>query len=157
MGARVCVHLAMDGDRVDQAMSLVWAIEPPGGEPFNIVARMFRDPAVRAMHGAGFPGFARGLVAMVRAGLASRLEDRDFRRMCDDLRTDPLFAQAWDAYDIATPLGSVSTLVESAAIGTFSYQALTLEIPNDDGHWIVMQVPDAPSANRLRAALSRTF
>ncbi len=139
----------------NRAMSLVWGIEPPGGEPFNIVARMFRDPAVRAMHGGRFPGFAHALVAMVRAGIAARLEDPEFRRMCDDLRTDPLFAAAWDAYDVAHPMGSTSTLVESAAIGTFSYQTLTLEIPDDDGHWIVMQVPDAPSAARLRAALSR--
>ncbi len=118
----------------NRAMSLVWGIEPPGGEPFNIVARMFRDPAVRAMHGERFPGFAHALVAMVRAGIAARLEDPEFRRMCDDLRTDPLFAAAWDAYDVAHPMGSTSTLVESAAIGTFSYQTLTLEIPDDDGH-----------------------
>ncbi len=137
----------------NRAMSLVWGIEPPGGEPFNIVARMFSDPAVRAMHGERFSGFARALVAMVRSATASRLEDREYRRMCDDLRRDPLFAAAWDTYDVATPMGSISTVVESAAIGTFSYQALTLEIPDDDGHWIVMQVPDAPSAARLRAAL----
>ncbi len=139
----------------NRAMSLVWGIEPPGGEPFNIVARMFGDPAVRAMHGERFPGFALALVAMVRSATASRLEDREYRRMCNDLRADPLFAAAWDVYDIATPLGSISTLVESAAIGMFSYQTLTLEIPDDDGHWLVMQVPDQPSAARLRAALSR--
>lgn len=137
----------------NRAMSLVWGIEPPGGAPFNIVARMFGDPAVRAMHGERFPAFARTLVAMVRSALASRLEDREYRRMCDDLRTDPLFAAAWDGYDIATPLGALSTTVESAAIGTFSYRALTLEVPDDDGHWIVMQIPDAPSDARLRAAL----
>jgi len=137
----------------NRAMSLVWGIESPGGEPFNIVARMFGDPAVRAMHGNRFPDFARQLVAMVRATLASRLEDREYRRMCDGFRADPLFAAAWDAYDIATPLGSTSTLIEASAIGTFRYEALTLEIPDDDGHWLVMQVPDEPSAGRLRAAL----
>jgi transcriptional regulator with XRE-family HTH domain len=139
----------------NRAMSLVWGIGAPGGEAFNMITRMFADPAVRAMHGARFSEFARGLVAMVRATLASRLEDREYRRMCDDFRKDPLFAAAWDDYDIATPTGSTTTSVESSAIGTFSYEALTLEIPDDDGHWLVVQVPDAPSAARLRAALSR--
>ena len=138
----------------NRAMSLVWGIEAPGGAPFNIVTRMFSDPAVRAMHGERFPAFARGLVAMVRATLASRLEDREYRRICDGFLTDPLFAAAWETYDLATPMRPVPTLVESAAIGPFIYEALTLDIPGDDGHWLVMQIPDAPSAARLRAALS---
>lgn len=138
----------------NRAMSLVWGIEPPGGEPFNIVTRMFGDPAVRAMHGDCFPDYARRVVAMVRSATASRLEDREYQQMCEDLRTDPLFARAWDAYDVATPLGSIPTLVESVAVGTFSYETLTLEIPDDDGHWIVVQVPDEPSALRLGEALA---
>ena len=138
----------------NRAMSVVWGIESSGGEPFNIVARMFRDPALRAMHGERFPNFAHTLAAMVRSSIASRLEDAAYRRMCDDLRADPLFARAWDAYDVALPMNTTSTLVESAAVGTFSYDTLTLEIPDDDGHWIVIQVPDAPSAERLRAVLT---
>jgi hypothetical protein len=121
----------------------------------RLITRMFGDAAVRAMHGERFPAFARGLAAMVRATRASRLEDEAYRRMCDDFRKDPLFAAAWDGYDIATPLGSTTTSIESAAVGTFSYEALTLEIPDDDGHWLVIQVPDAPSSVRLRAKLSR--
>jgi transcriptional regulator with XRE-family HTH domain len=138
----------------NRAMSLVWGIEAPGGEPFNIVARMFGDPALRAMHGERFSHFAYGLVAMVRSAVAAHLEDDEYQRMCDQLRTDALFSAAWDAYDIATPLGSIRTEVESAALGTFAYETLTLEVPDDDGHWIVIQVPDASSAERLRAALS---
>ncbi len=137
----------------NRAMSLVWGIEPPGGEPFNIVALMFRNPKVRAMHGERFPVFARALVAMVRSGAASRLEDPKYRRIYDDLHDDRVFAAAWDAYDIAAPLGSIPTVVESALVGTFAYEALTLVIPDDGGHSIVVQVPDAASAERLRTAL----
>jgi hypothetical protein len=72
----------------DRAMSLVWGTEPPGGEPFNIVTRTFRDPAFRAMHGERFPVFARNLVAMVRSAAAAQIEDARYREMCDQLRTD---------------------------------------------------------------------
>jgi len=137
----------------NRAMSLVWGLEPPGGAPFNIVSTTFRDPAVRAMHGERFADFARMLVAMVRSTNASRFEDAEYRRMCDELRTDPLFAAAWDAYDVAMPLGSVSTVIESAAVGTFAFRSLTLEVPDDDGHWLVIQVPDEGSGERLRRRL----
>jgi len=52
----------------NRAMSLVWGIGAPGGEPFNILTLMFRNARVRAMHGARFPAFARSLVAMVVRG-----------------------------------------------------------------------------------------
>ena len=155
MGTRVHLYVAMDGPGVDRAMTLVCGIESPGGDSFNIVARMFRDPAVRAMHEERFSTFAHALVAMVRYAVAARLESPEYRRMCDDLRADPLFAAAWDAYDMATPLNSLSTLVQSTAVGTFAYQTLTSEIPDDDGHWLYIQVPDAPSAARLREAISK--
>ena len=135
------------------AMALVWGFESPGGAPFNIVSRMFADPSLRAMHGDRFDAFARGLVAMVRAATASHLEDAAYRRMCDELLADPTFASAWHAYDVVQPTGSTATTVDSAAVGVFSYRTITLEIPGDDGHWLVVQVPDVPSAARLRTVL----
>jgi hypothetical protein len=39
-------------------------------------------------------------------------------------------------------------------VGTFSYQALTLDVPDDDGHWLVVQVPDEPSSTRLCIVMS---
>jgi transcriptional regulator with XRE-family HTH domain len=139
----------------NDAMSLVWGIEAPGGAPFNIVSRMFRDPAIRAMHGARFEPFARSLVAMVRSGAGRRIEDPAYRQLREELRDDPVFESAWEAYDVAAPSGSIPTLVDSAAVGEFAYEALTLLMPGDSGHSIVVQVPDADSAARLRTALRR--
>ena len=138
----------------NRAMSLVWGIEPPGGVPFNIVTRTFADPAFRAMHGDRFAEFARRLVAMVRASTASRFEDVAYRGQIERWREDAVFAEAWDAYALTHPTGPIATIVDSVIVGTFSYRTLTLEVPEDDGHWIVMQVPDAPSAVRLREALA---
>ena len=59
----------------NDAMARVWGIEPPGGAPFNIVRRSFRDERIRALHGERFPSFARALVAMVRSGAGSRGDD----------------------------------------------------------------------------------
>ena len=138
----------------NRAMSLVWGLELPGGAPFNIVERMFNDPLARAMHGDRFERFAHNLVAMVRSGAGRRHDDPEYRRMYDGLRDDPVFRAAWDAYDVAAPLGSIPTLVDSALVGPFAYDALTLVIPGDGGHAIVVQIPDPPSAARLRAALA---
>jgi len=140
----------------NRAMSLVWGIESPGGAPFNIVERMFLDPKLRAMHGSRFEAFARALVAMVRAGAGRRIDDPQYRRMYEAqaLHADPVFRAAWEGYDIATPMGTLSTLVMSAAVGPFAYEALTLLVPDDGGHSIVVQVPDEPSAARLRKVLA---
>jgi transcriptional regulator with XRE-family HTH domain len=136
------------------AMSLVWDIGPPGGTPFNIVERMFLDPKLRAMHGDRFEAFARSLVAMVRSGAGRRIDDPEYRRMYEALRADAVFRAAWDGYEIATPAGTIATRVTSAAVGDFAYEALTLSVLDDAGYFIVMQVPDEPSAARLRAALA---
>ena len=138
----------------NHAMSLVWGIESPGGAPFNIVVRMFRDLAMRAMHGTRFDAFATGLVTMVRYGAGRRIDDPDYRSMYVELQDDPAFRTTWDAYDIATPLGSIPTVVDSAAVGTYAYEALTLTVPDDAEHSIIVQVPDAASAERLRHALA---
>jgi hypothetical protein len=140
----------------NRAMSLVWGLEPPGGAAFNIVERMFKDPDVRAMHGGRFESFARNLVAMVRSGAGRRHDDPEYRRIHDGLQHDPVFRAAWDAYDVAAPLGSIPTVVHSVLVGPFAYDALTLVIPGYGGHTIVVQIPDEPSTGRLRAALARS-
>ncbi len=137
----------------NRATTVVWGVEPPGGATFNIVARMFGDPKLRAMHGERFAGFARGLVGMVRGAAAAHAEDGEYRAMCDELRLDPLFAAAWDGYEIAAPMGSPEVVVASVAVGEFTYRPLTLELPGVDEHFIVVQVPDEASASRLRSAL----
>ena len=137
----------------NEAMSLVWGIEPPGSAPFNIVTRMFRDPAMRAMHGNAFEAFARDLVGMVRGGLSAFLGDPEYRRMCDDLQSDHVFAEAWKVFEVSTPLRPLEIAVESAAIGTFRYRTVTLEVAGRDGHWIVVQVPHGECALRLRVEL----
>ena len=137
----------------NEAMSLVWGIEAPGAAPFNIVTRMFRDPAMRAMHGDRFAAFASDLVGMVRGGLSSFLGDPEYRRMCDDLQSDSVFARAWKAFEVSTPLRPLEIEVDSAAIGIFRYRTVTLEVAGEDGHWIVVQVPNGECAVRLRGIL----
>ncbi len=137
----------------NEALSLVWGIEPPGAAPFNIVTRMFRDPALRAMHGDRFAAFARELVGMVRGGLSAFLGDLEYRRMCDELQSDSVFAEAWQAFEVTTPLRPLEVEVWSAAIGVFRYRTVTLEVAGQDGHWIVVQVPVGECALRLRRVL----
>ncbi len=133
----------------NRAMSVVWGIEPPGGEPFNIIERNFRDPQFRAMHGERFEQFARSVVAMVRSTTVSHLHDAEFVETLNELRTDSTFASAWDAYDVLHPQNSISTVVESKLVGTFAYQTLSMEVPNEGGHFLVMQVPEEASADAL--------
>jgi len=137
----------------NRAMTLVWDIEPPGSEPFNIVRRTFADARMRALHGEDFPKFARRLVAMVRAGAGRLVDDPVYRALHTDLREDPIFAAAWDTYDVAAPFGSHRTRIVSPAVGEFVYEALSLPLLGDAGHSIVVQVPDNLSLDRLRAAL----
>ncbi len=136
-------------------MSLVWSIEPPGGPPFNIVRRMFSDVRMRSLHGDAFADFARRLVAMVRVGAGRLVDDPVYGRLYADLRDDPVFAAAWDTYDVAAPFGSFRTRIISPAVGEFVYEALSLPVPGDAGQSIVVQVPDEVSADRLHAALEK--
>jgi transcriptional regulator with XRE-family HTH domain len=132
------------------AFARVWGIEPPGGPSFNIVRRMW-SPELRALHGDRFPAFAARLTAMVRAGTARRLGDPDYRALYADLSDDPTFDEAWRTFDIVTPLGSYQTTIDSPAVGQFSYEALTLPLPQAAEQSIVVQVPDAAGALRLMA------
>lgn len=141
--------------RWNPVMSLVWGIEPPGGPPFNIVWRMFSDVRMRALHGDGFVDFARRLVAMVRVGAGRLVDDPVYGRLYAELRDDPVFAAAWDTYDVAAPFGSFRTRIVSPAVGEFVYEALSLQLPGDAGQSIVVQVPDEVSADRLHAALQK--
>ncbi len=140
----------------NRAMSLVWGIEPPGGSPFNIVRRMFLDEGLRSQHGDNFGDFGRRLIGMVRVGAARLVDDSVYASLLVDLRNDPVFASAWDAYDIAAPFGTSHTQITSAGIGPYGYEAVSLHVEGVTGKTIVVQVPDAPSRARLAAALVRT-
>jgi len=139
----------------NRAMTLVWDIEPPGGPPFNIVRRMFLDARMRSLHGDGFAEFGRRLVSMVRAGEGRLADDPVYRSLYTDLCGDPIFAAAWDAYDVSAPLGSYRTTIISPAVGEFVYEAFSLPLRGNAGQSIVVQVPENPSGDRLRAALER--
>ncbi len=138
----------------NRAMSLVWDIEAPGGPPFNIVRRMFADEQMRSLHGSDFADFAYRLVAMVRVGAGRLVDDPVYHGLYADLRDDPIFAAAWNSYDVASPFGSARTRIVSPNVGEFAYEALSFTAPGDTGQSLVVQVPDEPSAARLRAALA---
>jgi transcriptional regulator with XRE-family HTH domain len=133
------------------AFARVWGIESSGGPPFNIVRRMW-SPELRALHGDRFPAFAARLAAMVRAGTARRFDDPDYQALYADLSEDPVFGEAWRTFDVAAPLGSHVTTIDSPAVGRFTYEALTLPIPQAAEQSIVVQVPDAESARRLKGS-----
>ena len=92
---------------------------------------------------------------MVRGGLSAFLGDPEYRRMCDDLQSDPVFAKHGNAFDVSTPLRPLDIEVDSVAIGTFRYHTVTLEVTGEDGHWIVVQVPHGEHTVRLREMLLR--
>ncbi len=140
----------------NRAMSVVWNIEPPGGAPFNLVRRMFTDPAMRALHGDRFTEFASRLVAMVRVGAGRLATDPVYRDLYADLQDDQLFSTAWDSYAVASPFSSFPSRIVSPKVGEFVYEALSLLDGNNEGYSIVVQVPDDSSAARLRAALAET-
>jgi len=138
----------------NRAMTLVWDIEPPGGPPFNIVRRMFLDARMRSLHGDGFAELGAGLCRWCA-------RERDGWRTirctaaCTLISGDPIFAAAWDAYDVSAPFGSYRTTIISPAVGEFVYEAFSLPLRGDAGQSIVVQVPENPSGDRLRAALER--
>jgi len=140
----------------NRAMSLVWGIEPPGGPAFNIVRRMFLDERLRSQHGDRFGEFGRRLIAMMRVGAARLIDDPVYNGLFVDLQNDPIFAAAWDAYDIAAPFGTSRSQIDSINIGTFTYEAVSLHVEGVVGHSIVVQVPDPPSQERLADALAVT-
>ena len=70
-----------------------------------------------------------------------------------DLKSDPTFAAAWDAYDVAAPLELIDIVITVPGIGTFGYKPLALPIPSQPGQSLVIQVPDDASVVRLRKAL----
>lgn len=135
------------------AFARVWEIEAPGAPPFNIVLRHFVDPAVRAMHGGNWRAFAEPLVAMVRATLGMRFDDERYIALVESLRENPDFAELWDRHNIQNPLQSSHGEITSPAVGLFSYDILNLSIEPSRRQTLIVQVPDQPSAERIRARL----
>ena len=58
----------------------------------------------------------------------------------------------WDDYDIGSPLLSNRCTITSV-IGEFSYETLTLPIP-DTLHGVIIQIPDERSRERPGAAFA---
>jgi hypothetical protein len=127
----------------------VWGI----GEheiPFNAVERLFVEPAARQMHGEHFEANIAPIVAMLRSGVARRPNLTSLRKLCDKLLADRTIRALWDAFEIIDPFVPNSCTIESA-IGTFSYEALTLASAGQLSG-IVVQIPDDASRERLALA-----
>lgn len=137
----------------NRAFAYVWDVDSRHEAPFNVVLRTFVDPGMRAMHGTAWPAFAGSLVAMFRAGWGKHAGDARYRALLDTLREDRDFAAMWDRHDIAHPLEITRGTIESPNIGPFAYEVLNLPLTTSEQQTLVVQVPDAASAERLRIGL----
>jgi hypothetical protein len=138
----------------NEAFALVWGVGPPGGAPFNMVLRHFGDPASCALHGERWEAFARSLVAMMRAGYATRHDDPRYAELMETLRRDPEFVALWERQEVLDPQATTAAEIDSPGVGRFAYRVLNLLLPAM-GQALIVQVPEAESAARLDAALSQ--
>jgi hypothetical protein len=132
----------------NEAFRLVWSV----GEreiPFNAVERMFVHPVSRKMHGRHFEANIKPVLAMLHSSLGRQPHSESLRRLRDRLTADEAIHKMWSDYEISSPL-LPNTCTIASAIGTFTYEALTLPVP---GYMqgIVVQVPDSVSRQRLAA------
>jgi transcriptional regulator with XRE-family HTH domain len=134
----------------NHAFRRVWAVEEHE-LPFNAVERLFLRPAARAMHGEHFSENIAPVVAMVHSAVGRRPHLVALQRLRDLLRADPETSKLWDAYELSDPLVPNTCSIESA-IGTFSYEALTLANPGETSG-LVVQVPNEASRARLARVL----
>ncbi len=134
----------------------VWRVDAAHQEPFNVVLRTFVDPAVRAMHGEAWEGFASALVAMVRTGWGGHAGDARYAALLETLHEDPGFGAMWQRHDVSHPLEITRGAIVSPDLGPFAYEVLNLPLPTSVQQTLVVQVPDVASAERLRAALRRS-
>ncbi len=129
----------------NDAFRRVWAIGA-GEVPFNAVARLFLDPAARAMHGPHLAQNIRPVLAMLHSSLGRQPHAKALLQLRERLAADVELRAIWDEYEITSPLLPNACTIESA-VGTFSYETLTL--PISKSHGIVIQVPDDTSRNRF--------
>ncbi len=123
------------------AFARVWAIEPPGSSPFNVVLWHFVDPVVRTMHGANWHAFAQTLVAMVRTGYGRHLHDESYLTLLETLREDPEFVAMWEQHDVSLTRVMTRGEIISPNVGPFRYEVLNLPLPTSDQQALVVQVP----------------
>lgn len=140
----------------NDAFACVWGIAAAHQAPFNVVLRTFVDPAVRAMHGPAWESFASALVAMFRAGWGGHAGDPRYAALLDTLREDADFGALWRRHDVSHPLEITRGAIVSPGVGPFAYEVLNLALPTSAQQTLVVQVPDAASAERLRAAMRRS-
>lgn len=136
----------------NEAFRRVWAIRE-GEVPFNAVARLFLDPAVRKMHGRHFAENIRPVLAMLHSSIGRQPHAKALRQLRDRLIADNTLRTIWNEYEISSPLLPNACTIESA-VGTFHYETLTL--PFSNSHAIVVQVPDDASRKRLAEKSART-
>ncbi len=133
----------------NDAFRLVWNIDEHE-LPFNAIARLFVEPAARAMHGKRVVANITPVVAMVRSGIGRHPDLARLRDLRDRLLADDEIRRIWDAFEVRGPL--VPTRAEiTSPIGVFNYEALTLPV-EATLHGIVVQVPDIESRARLERA-----
>ena len=139
------ITAAWDVPACNDAFRRVWAIRE-GELPFNAFARMFLDPAARAIHGARFEENVTPVLAMLHSSLGRQPDATSLHALGERIARDPELGPIWQAYEISSPLLPNACTIESP-IGTFHYETLTLPFAPMQG--IVVQVPDAESRARL--------
>ncbi len=105
------------------------------------------------MHGPHFAENARPVLAMLHSSLGRQPHAKALRQLRERLVADGELRAIWDEYEISSPLLPSACTIESA-VGTFSYETLTL--PVSSSHGIVVQVPDDASRERLADGSART-
>jgi transcriptional regulator with XRE-family HTH domain len=133
----------------NEAFRRVWSIREDE-LPFNAVERLFLEPAARTMHGAHFTDNVRPVIAMLHSSLGRQANAPELRALRDRITMDDSLRAIWAEYEISNPLLPNACTIDSP-FGRFHYETLTLPIANA-AHGIVVQVPDAPSRERLTAA-----
>lgn len=130
----------------NEAFRRVWGIDE-SEIPFNALERLFIHDAARRMHGADLAVNVRPMIAMVRSGLVRRPELAGLRKLRDLVLADEELRRIWDEGEVSSALVPTTCTITSQ-IGPFCYEALTLPI-TEKLLAIVVQVPDAPSRERL--------
>ena len=139
--------ITADWDVLDcnEAFRCVWDLQA-NELPFNAVERLFIEPAGRKLQGAHFEDNIAPVVAMLRSAVGRR-PSPTLRALRDRLMDDEGTRKIWNQYEISSPVTLTRSTIDSP-VGSFSYQALTLPLP-DTAYALVVQVPDAESRNRF--------
>jgi len=130
----------------NDAFARLWGVADEA-TPFNAIERLFLHPVARKMHGDRFEDNIRPVIAMFRSSQGRQAHLDRLREVRDRLLTDEVVKRLWDAYEITSPMLSVTVTIDSR-LGAFTYETLTLPIEGTL-HGIVVQVPDEKSRSVL--------